>query len=54
MLDGLTRKQAYFRSEVGVYASCPGQSSSEYRDTSLIRNTPPVGPYSSPMPRELW
>ena len=22
--------------------------------TSLIRNTPPVGPYSSPMPRDLW
>jgi len=25
-----------------------------YRGTSLIRNTPPVGPYSSPMPRNLW
>ena len=25
-----------------------------YRGTSLIRNTPPVGPYSSPMPRDLW
>jgi hypothetical protein len=25
-----------------------------YRGSSLIRNTPPVGPYSSPMPRELW
>jgi len=24
------------------------------RGTSLIRNTPPVGPYSSPMPRDLW
>ena len=24
------------------------------RDTSLIRNNPPVGPYSSPMPRDLW
>jgi len=22
--------------------------------TSLIRNSPPVGPYSSPMPRDLW
>jgi len=26
----------------------------EYRGTSLIRNTPPVGPYSSPMSRDLW
>ena len=25
-----------------------------YRGTSLIRNTPPVGPYSSPMRRDLW
>jgi len=25
-----------------------------YRGTSLIRNTPPIGPYSSPMPRDLW
>jgi len=25
-----------------------------YRGTSLIRNTPPVGPYSSPMPRDRW
>ena len=24
-----------------------------YRGTSLIRNTPSVGPYSSPMPRDL-
>jgi hypothetical protein len=25
-----------------------------HRGTSLIRNTPPAGPYSSPMPRDLW
>ena len=25
-----------------------------YRGTSVIRNTCPVGPYSSPMPRDLW
>ena len=25
-----------------------------YRGTSLIRKTPPVGPYSIPMPRALW
>ena len=24
------------------------------RGTSLIRNTPPVGPDSSPLPRDLW
>ena len=26
----------------------------EYRGTSLIRNNPPVGPYSRPMPGALW
>ena len=25
-----------------------------YRGTSLIRNSPPLGPYSRPMPRALW
>ena len=25
-----------------------------YRGTSLIRTSPPVGPYSSPVPRDLW
>ena len=25
-----------------------------YRGTSLIRNIPLVGPYSSPIPRNLW
>ena len=25
-----------------------------YRGTSLIRNAPLVGPYSSPLPRDLW
>jgi len=25
-----------------------------YRGTSLIRNAPPIGPYSMPMPRALW
>ena len=25
-----------------------------YRGTSLIRNSPPLGPYSRPMPRNLW
>ena len=27
--------------------------SGTYRGTSLIRPPPPVGPYSSPMPRDL-
>jgi hypothetical protein len=27
---------------------------SAYRDTSLIRNTRPVGPYSRLMPMALW
>ena len=25
-----------------------------YRGTSLIKNSAPLGPYSSPMPRPLW
>ena len=25
-----------------------------HRVTSLIRTPPPLGPYSSPMPRNLW
>jgi len=25
-----------------------------YRGTSLIRNCPPIGPYSRTMPRALW
>ena len=25
-----------------------------YKGTSLTRNIPPVGPYSSPMPTDLW
>ena len=29
-------------------------SRGDYRGTSLMRNTPLVGPYSSPMPRDLW
>ena len=28
--------------------------SSEYRGTWLIRNSAPLGPYSSNMPRALW
>jgi len=30
------------------------QQAAAYRGTSLIRNNPPVGPYSRPMPRALW
>ena len=25
-----------------------------YRGTLLIRDSPPVGPYSSPMPWDIW
>ena len=25
-----------------------------YRGTSLVRNIPPVGPYRSPMPMDIW
>ena len=46
-------------SEVTLYptASLPRwsltASSAFYKGTSLIRNTLPVGPYGSPMPRDL-
>ena len=33
---------------------CHGVFSARYRGTSLIRNTPPVGPYSRPRPGALW
>ena len=36
------------REEKAVSAMVP------YRGTSLIINTPPVRPYSSPMPKDLW
>ena len=31
-----------------------GGGNMQYKGTSLIRNTPPVGPYDTPMPRDLW
>ena len=34
--------------------SAPRVRAGDYRDTSRIRDTPPVGPYDSPMPRDLW
>jgi hypothetical protein len=27
---------------------------SDYRGTSLVRNSSPLGPYTRPMPRALW
>ena len=43
-------------SEVPLHKRNPVERdrASQYRGTSLIRNTPTVGPYSSPMPRDLW
>jgi len=39
----------------GPLAGCPGEGDAAYRGTSLIRNTPPSGPYSRTiMPRALW
>ena len=48
--------------EVSMYRGLPklrtrtalGVGICSHRGTSLIRNNPPVGPYSSPMPRDLW
>ena len=36
----------------GRYGWCA--PASQYRGTSLIRNTLPVGHYSIPVPRDLW
>ena len=38
--------------EVSLEAGCP--FSGEYRGTSLMRNSAPLGPYSRTMPRALW
>ena len=35
-------------------AVIPERARTPYMGTSLIRNSPPLGPYSSPMPRALW
>ena len=35
------------------YRLLPPAVKGKYRGSSLMRNTPPVGPYSSPMPRDL-
>ena len=41
-------------SEVPLYPSLgPSLAASCYRDTSIIRNTPPVGPYGRTMRRLL-
>ena len=34
--------------------SVQGSGYRVYRGTSLIRTPPNVGPYSSPVPRDLW
>ena len=40
---------------LGAEAPGPeGQGQGQYRGTSLTRNTPLLGPYSSPMLRDLW
>ena len=38
----------------GFYSIFSHWASSQYRGTSLIRNCPPLGPYSRTMPRALW
>ena len=45
------------RRETGRETSRPPSAPRQhrvYRGTSLTREPPPVGPYSSPMPRNLW
>ena len=36
-----------------VHHSQPKEEEPHYRDTSLIRNHPPLGPYRRPVPRVL-
>jgi len=58
-LCGLDRRWSHWpgrlvngRNPVGRQAACSAvPPRGGHRGTSLIRNTPPVGPYSSPMPR---
>ena len=37
------------------YVSIPdSKMAGVYRGASLMRDNPPVGPYSSPVPRDIW
>ena len=56
---GVPRYLAHVMAYRGTSTLCESVSSAHvsgmaYRGTSLIRNTHPAGPYSSPMPRDLW
>ena len=54
-MNPLTRARGFAISSCFVVSTTsPCFASAAYRGTSLIRNSPPVGIYSSPMPRDLW
>ena len=40
--------------KIGLSAGRDVRENPEYRGTSLIRNSAPVGPYSRTIPRALW
>ena len=35
-------------------SSVEDEAGVHYRGASLIRTPPPIGPYSNPIPRDLW
>ena len=55
---GQTKHMPLVPCQTSSAARSPGPDdevvSDQYRGTSLKRPPPPVGPYSSPMPRNLW
>ena len=52
LFRGILRSQNLgFEGNVDVLVTMAGN---RHGGTSLIRITPPVGPYSSPLPRDLW
>ena len=48
------RESLQYRGTLVWGSVTPVRVSHTYRGTSLINNNPPVGPYSSPMPWDLW
>ena len=49
-----THPNRIIKEEDEQFKKCLRFMQNRYMGTSLIRNTPPVGPYSSPMPRDVW
>ena len=54
MLDQLERGNEDPLTDDNVKEVLPLPQLTDYRGTSLIRNSAPLGPYSRSMPRALW